>query len=1012
VLTASHVPRQALAALPGLLSMFVMLAAAGPPNARLAGAAAPLVTISQVYGGGGNSGATYTHDFIELYNRGDQPVSLDGWSLQYTSAAGTTWQITPLSGAIAPGGYFLVQQAQGTGGTLPLPAPDVTGTVALNASAGKVALANTSAALAGACPLAGPVVDFAGYGSTANCFEGSGPTATLSNTTAALRKDGGATDTDDNAADFDVGPPNPRNSAFDQAPFVAAFSPAHGSGGNTAEAAISVTFSEPVDLADGWFSIVCQASGSHTASVAGGPQTFTLTPAPAFSLGQNCTVTILAGHVSDQDELDPPDQMDGDHSWHFFVGDRCDYAFTPIYTLQGSGSVTPLLGQFVSTRGVLVGEYTDNGSLLGFFLQDPSGDEDPETSDGIFIFAPGAAGLSRGQAVNVAGTASEFNNLTQLAEVTDISVCGAGPAISPAEISLPMPAAGYFERYEGMLVRLSGELYVTEHFGLGRFGEVALSAGGRLFNPTHLAEPGPAAVALQAENDLRRLVLDDGSNAQNRDPVAYPQGGLSYANTLRTGDRLTEVIGVLDERFGGYRLQPVGQAVFESANPRPAAPPPVGGRLRLASFNVLNYFNGDGQGGGFPTSRGANTVFEFERQRAKILSALADMDAAVVGLMEIENDLAGPHSALADLVAGLNERLGAGAYAYVETGVIGTDEIKVALIYQPGLVSPVGGYALLDSSVDARFNDSRNRPALAQTFVENSTGLAFTVVVNHLKSKGSACTPDDPDLGDGQGNCNGTRTLAAQALADWLAGDPTGAGSGRVLILGDLNAYAKEDPIRALEAAGYTNLLAHYQGAGAYSYVFQGQAGYLDHALASAGLAGQVTGAAAWHINADEPIYLDYNVEFKSANHVETLYDPGPFRASDHDPVLVGLSLTADLGYDFDGFYPPVANPPAFNKVRAGAAVALNFSLGGDFGLDVIAVGYPRSEPIECGSVPDGQGIESASGPGGSALSYDPDTGQYTYVWKTEAAWRDTCRQFVLLLVDGSVHRANFDFRR
>ena len=342
-------------------------------------------------------------------------------------------------------------------------------------------------------------------------------------------------------------------------------------------------------------------------------------------------------------------------------------------------------------------------------------------------------------------------------------------------------------------------------------------------------------------------------------------------------------------------MQPVGPVPFEAANPRTAAPEDVGGNLRVASFNVLNLFNGngthqEGAAGGFPTARGANSLFEFDRQLAKEVSALRAMNADVVGLMEIEND-AGPSSALADLVTALNAAMGAGTYAYVDTGVIGTDEIKTALIYKPAKVRPVGAFKLLTSAVDPRFIDTRSRPVLAQTFELNNLERV-TVVVNHLKSKGSACDDiGDPDTGDGQGNCNLTRTNAARAEVDWLAGDPTGGGSPDVLVIGDMNSYTFEDPIRVFTDAGYENLARRFGGLGAYSYVFDGQSGYLDHALASPSLAEKATGATDWHINADEPIVLDYNVEFKTPAQVDYFYAPGPYRSSDHDPVVVGLGL-------------------------------------------------------------------------------------------------------------------------
>jgi hypothetical protein len=251
---------------------------------------------------------------------------------------------------------------------------------------------------------------------------------------------------------------------------------------------------------------------------------------------------------------------------------------------------------------------------------------------------------------------------------------------------------------------------------------------------------------------------------------------------------------------------------------------------------------------------------------------------------------------VADLVAGLNAAMGAGTYSDVDTGTIGTDAIKLALIYKSEKVIPVGPWKTIDSSVDPRFDSSKNRPSLAQTFRRLGTTEKFTVVVSHLKSKGSECDDvGDPDTGDGQGNCNRTRASAAAALVDWLAADPTGSGDPDFLLIGDMNSYRSEDPITTFTGAGYANLTFQFGGPTAYSYVFDGESGYLDHALASTALAGKTTGATDWHINADEPIALDYNTEFKSAGQITSFYDAGPYRSSDHDPVVVGLQAQTTL---------------------------------------------------------------------------------------------------------------------
>jgi len=261
-------------------------------------------------------------------------------------------------------------------------------------------------------------------------------------------------------------------------------------------------------------------------------------------------------------------------------------------------------------------------------------------------------------------------------------------------------------------------------------------------------------------------------------------------------------------------------------------------------------------------------------------------------------------------------------------------------------------------------------------------------------------------VGDGAGHCNLTRAAAAQALVDWLATDPTGSGDDDVLIIGDLNSYDKEDPIEVLDAAGYTDLAFIFGGESAYSYVFDGQIGYLDYALASPNLFDQVSGATEWHINADEPDLIDYETSFKQPAQ-DAIYAPDPYRTSDHDPVIAGLELQH---YDFTGFFAPVRSLPAVNSVKAGSSVRVKFSLAGDYGLNIIVDGYPQSQEIDCDSgTPDGS--EATMTAGGSSLDYDAEDDQYTYVWHTRKNWRGTCRRLDLLLNDGTHHYADFKFK-
>ncbi|MCA9840016.1 MAG: ExeM/NucH family extracellular endonuclease [Trueperaceae bacterium] len=584
-----------------------------------------------------------------------------------------------------------------------------------------------------------------------------------------------------------------------------------------------------------------------------------------------------------------------------------------IHEIQGSGLLSPFDGMAVTIEAVVTADFqrnasADNGDLGGFYVQEESADEDgdPLTSEGLFVFdgSNPAVEVQVGDVVRVTGTVDEFgssgSNLTELTGVT-VEVIGTAVLPAPVSVNLPVSALADFEKYEGMLVVLPQELVISEYFNYDRFGEMVLALPldslDRPFQPTSYVDPS-AAQSIADQIALRKITLDDGQSAQNPDYVRHPNGAaFTLGNRFRGGDTVTNTIGVMDDSFGLYRIQPTGGATYTPTNPRPLQPDTVGGDVRVVSANVLNYFltldNGTNDICGplqNQECRGADDANEFDRQRTKILAALSTLDADVYGLIELENTPG--VEPLADLVNGLNSLTSAGTYSYIDTGIIGTDAIKVGIIYKPAMVSPQGSFAVLD---DVSFTDpnntgqAKNRPALAQTFT-TSSGAAFTVVVNHLKSKGSGCGAGDDD--PLQGNCNGTRTAAAQVLLDWLATDPTASNDADFLIVGDLNAYDEEDPIQVFLDGGFSDLNEDFQGEYAYSYLFDGQFGYLDYALASTSLRAQVTGATEWHINADEPDLLDYDTSFKSTTQ-DALYETNPFRASDHDPILVGLDLNA-----------------------------------------------------------------------------------------------------------------------
>jgi predicted extracellular nuclease len=560
-----------------------------------------------------------------------------------------------------------------------------------------------------------------------------------------------------------------------------------------------------------------------------------------------------------------------------------DATLAATYEVQGNGDRSPLEGQTVAVRGVVTAVFP---GLRGFYIQDPEGDGDPNTSDGLFVYHSNlTVNVNPGQYVQVKGTITEYaasgdtlGTLTQLSlgAATHLTVCG--PTEVPEAITLTLPEAN-LERLEGMRVRLAN-LTVVDLYNLGRFGEVVLATH-RLVHPNAGGNPAnrlPAEKMSLPNYGGYTLTLDDASTQQNPNPIPY----LPPGSTLRVGDRLVEGEGVLEWRYGSYRIQPVTTPSFAQANPRPQAPA-SGGQLRVASFNLYNWFttfSGTFTPPGCSVShqpRGARDSQEFERQKAKLVAALRALDADVVALQEVQNN---GTEALEALVNALNEAMGPGTYAYVAEpqGGLGCDAIKVGLLYKPARVEPVGNPLALADPVFERY-------PLAQAFRDGSTGGVFVAVSVHFKSK-SGCDPSDPDTG--QGCWNLRRTAQAQALRDWIESTLKSLDAD-VLVLGDFNSYEYEDPLVLLRNAGLNPILS-----GHYTYVFRGLSGALDHAYATPSLVSQVRGGLVWHINADEPRVLDFTLSFKPDDR----YQPDPYRSSDHDPFLVHLELAPNCASD------------------------------------------------------------------------------------------------------------------
>jgi uncharacterized protein len=813
------------------ITIMIVLMGLSPRGIQPARAISDDIVISQLYGGGGNTGGVYTNDFVELFNRGTTTVSLTGWSIQYTSATGTglfgasTTLITPLSGTLAPGQYLLVQEAAGSYVYEPLPTPDITDSTPINMSGtgGKVALVMSATGLGcngGSTPCTPEqlalIKDLVGWGD-ANFYE-TAPAPATTNPTAVLRLTNGCTETDNNALDFTANQPTPRNTSSslnpcvppEVAPGVSSTYPSNGATSIPVDSNLTVTFSENVNLNGSWYNLTCTSTGTKTGTVSGGPADFTINPDSDFAYGESCTLTVYASLVSDQDTDDPPDTMTTNFVSSFSTGSSCSQPYTPIYDIQGSGLSAATTGT-VTTKGIVIAdEEGASPALRGFYIQDLSGDALTTTSDGIFVYNAGADQVSLGDIVFVTGTAEEYQEQTQISSVTDLTKCGSG-TLSPINVSIPFQSPEEPEQWEGMLIRLHQTLVITDHYYLGRFGQVTLSYNRRLYQPTSLVVPA-LAKAVEDANTLNHVIVDDSLNSQNPDPILFARGGnpLSASNTLRGGDTVTGIVGVMTYTWSGnsasgnaYRVRPVhalggGIPNFTAVNNRPSTPVDVGGNIKVAGVNLYNYFNTfsgctGGVGGVVMDCRGANDQQEFNRQWPKTVAALMGTNADVIGIVEIENDGYGTDSAIQDLVNKLKAATAPGTYAFInadaltgQTNVLGTDAIKVGLLYKPAHVTPVGTTAVLNSVAFVNGGDSapRNRPSLVQAF-QTLGGERFIVSVNHLKSKGSPCDadpdPDPPDLY--QGNCNIVRTNAVNALLAWLGTNPTGTGDPEELLV-------------------------------------------------------------------------------------------------------------------------------------------------------------------------------------------------------------------------------------
>lgn len=547
----------------------------------------------------------------------------------------------------------------------------------------------------------------------------------------------------------------------------------------------------------------------------------------------------------------------------------CDLVPTPISQIQGSGAVSPLLGRALATHGVVT--LVQPGT--GIYLQSEQPEAPLNASQAVFLASGELATSSdEGDLLAASGIVREIGNgpdtLTALSEVDRFAICDRGRDVSHTDAALPM-SPDEREALEAMKVILGQPLTISDVYGVAG-GAVTLSALGVPVAPTEAALPGEGAIAVLEE-------IQNGSLRVHHESLSR----LEPLDRAHVGAQLSGVGGVMGNIDGQQTLM-ASHPLEPVAQPGNAPEASHEGDIRVASFNIHEYFNGDGRGGGFPAERGARSNEEFHRQTVGIVAAVEQIRPDVLALIEIENDGFGPDSAIESLRNALSESLGI-AYSVAKPAEdrVGGDAIAVGILYSSVRIDPVGAARQLKGGVF----EVQNRAPLAQVFRDRQTGATFLVVVNHLKSK-SYCPESGPDIdhSDGQACWNAIRTTAAAELLDWVEYLLQESEVDRYVLLGDFNAYRKEDPTRLILDRGLVELVEQHSGLPQYSYVYRGMAGTLDYAFANSAFAENTVNAFIWHINAAYPW---------SANPSQPW-----LRSSDHDPVIVDFrpsqSATSD----------------------------------------------------------------------------------------------------------------------
>lgn len=911
---------------------------AGGPNVP-----STTIVISQVYGGAGCGTAgcsTYKNDYIELFNRGSAPQSLNGWSVQYAAATGTAWQVTTLTNVtLQPGQYYLVAEGAGANGVNNIPTADATGTIAMSATAAKVALVNTTTALSGSCPTGAQIVDLIGYGATASCFETAVAPAP-STTTADVRAGAGCTETDNNSTDFTATTPNPRNTA-------------------TALNTCSVATPTPTPTPGVTLSINDVSQDEGNAGTTNFNFTVSLS-APAQTGGVSFTVNTADGTAQDDNPATEDNdyvaivngagsipegsnstqvtvQVNGDATTEpnetFFVNltsvtgatvadgqgqgtiQNDDVTLVPIHDIQGNNTASPLVGQTVTTTGIVTLLRTGTntgGAANSFFIQDPIADADPNTSEGLLVFTNTAPTVAVGDSVRVTGTVAEFFNMTEISPTTNVTVLSTGNAL-PAAVTLTTtildptaaPSQPQLEKYEGMRMTAASLVTVAPS---DTFYEVETVLTG-VQRP--LREPGIEASTPSVPPDPGEATPDCCVPRWDENPerIKVDTNGRAGAplNGYTSNVTFTNVTGPLDFSFSEYKVIPEATPTATGNMTAVAVPAPDSNEFTVASYNIENF---------------ANNATQRQKAARTVRTMLRYPD--VIGLVEID-DLA--HlQALRDQIN--NDAVGAGdpnplyeAYLVEGNSPDGGDvDQNVAFLVKTSRVQVNSVTQMLKDETYVPPGGSstflHDRPPLVLDAVVDPSGIDpqhVFVVVNHLRSFICIDADADPAVATGctGGAADGPRVRAkrkaqAESLATLLSNMQTANPGVPVISVGDYNAFQFSDgftnPIATIKGIAtvdnqlavdaspdlvnpdFVNLIDTLPALERYSFVFEGTPQALDHHIVNGAARSRNTRTAIARVNADFP-EAPAALYANNASVVE--------RNSDHDPVVSYYRLGA-----------------------------------------------------------------------------------------------------------------------